>query len=229
VLRDLRDGEGRLLRTYNDGRAKLLGYLEDHAFMLEALLTLYESTFEERWFVEARGLADAIIERFGDPQRGGFYSTAADHEQLLARRKDLDDAPIPSGSSSAALGLLRLAALTAEHEYERQAVGALRLVHETAARHPGAFAHALRAIDFHLAAVREVALAGDDRGPLERVVRARLRPHLVIAGGSGAQTTAVPLMEGRTPVDGRPAAYVCERFACRAPVTEPDALTALLD
>ena len=229
VLRELRDGEGRLLRTYNDGRAKLLGYLEDHAFMLEALLTLYESTFEERWFIEARSLADGLIERFGDLQRGGFYSTADDHERLLTRRKELDDAPIPSGSSSAAFGLLRLAALTGEHEYERQAVGALRLVHEPALRHPIAFAHALRAIDFHTAAVKEVALIGDDLSPLERVVRQRLRPHVVIAGGAGEQGSAVPLLEGRTAVDGWPAAYVCERFACRAPVTAPAQLAALLD
>ncbi|HEY8865526.1 MAG TPA: thioredoxin domain-containing protein, partial [Solirubrobacteraceae bacterium] len=229
VLRELRDDQGRLLRTYNDGRAKLLGYLEDHAFMLEALLTLYESTFEERWFVEARSLADGLIERFGDPQRGGFYSTAADHEQLLARRKELDDAPIPSGSSSAAFGLLRLAALTGEHEYERQAVGALRLAHEPALRHPNAFAHALRAIDFHTAAVREVALVGDDSSELQRVVRERLRPHVVLAGSAGNDSSAVPLLEGRVPVDGRPAAYVCERFACRVPVTAPVQLAALLD
>ena len=95
VLRDLRDADGRLLRTYNQGRAHLNAYLEDHAFLLEALLTLYEATFEARWFDEARALADQIIDRFADPERGGFFFTADDHESLIVRRKDLEDAPIP--------------------------------------------------------------------------------------------------------------------------------------
>ena len=110
----MRDADGRLLRTFNDGQAKLNAYLEDHAFLLEALLALYEATFEERWFAEARALADTMIERFADRDNGGFFTTSDDHEQLVARRKDLEDNPIPSGGSSAALGLLRLAALTGD-------------------------------------------------------------------------------------------------------------------
>ena len=226
VLRELSDSDGRLLRTYKDGEAKLNAYLEDHAFLLEALLSLYEATFEPRWFAAARGVADAMIERFADDERGGFFETSSDHERLVARRKDLEDNPIPAGNSSAAYGLLRLAALTGEHEYERRAVGVIRLLHTVAPRHPQAFAHLLQAIDFHLARVREVALVGDDVRPLERVVRERFRPHLVLAGG---ERDGVPLLEGREPVDGRPAAYVCERFACRRPVTEPAELAALLD
>ncbi len=222
---------GRLLRTYSHGHATLDGYLEDYAFLLEALLALYEATFQERWFVQARALADAIIVRFGDPERGGFFSTAATHEALIARRKEIDDAPIPSGGSAAALGLLRLAALTGEHEYERHALGQLRLVHELAPRHPTAFGHLLQAIDFYVSAVREVAIAGPPgpaRAALERVVHGRPRPRLVLAGGPGEEPTAVPLLADRATVDGRPAAYVCERFACQRPVTEPDELAALL-
>ncbi|HKP88687.1 MAG TPA: thioredoxin domain-containing protein [Thermoleophilaceae bacterium] len=226
VLGDLRDAEGRLLRTYKDGTAKLNAYLEDHAFLLEALLSLYEATFEPRWFAAARATADAMIERFADDERGGFFETSSDHERLVARRKDLEDNPIPAGNSSAAYGLLRLAALTGEHEYERRAVGVIRLLHPVAPRHPQAFAHLLQAIDFHLARVREVALVGDDTRPLERVVRERFRPHIVLAGG---ERDGVPLLEGREPVDGRAAAYVCERFACQRPVTEPAELAALLD
>ncbi len=224
ILRDLRDGDGRLLRTYNQGRAHLNAYLEDHAFLLEALLTLYEATFDARWFTEARALADTILERFADPERGGFFSTATDHEELIARRKDIDDHPIPSGSSSAAFGLLRLARLTGEQRYEDAALGHIRLLHVIAPEHAGGFGHLLQAIDFLLADVREIALVGDGRGPLEQVVRERFRPHVVLAGGSGN----VPLLEGREPVGGRAAAYVCERFACRRPVTEPDELRALL-
>jgi uncharacterized protein YyaL (SSP411 family) len=225
VLESLRDEDGRLLRTWKDDRGRLNAYLEDHAYLLEALLTLYESSFEPRWFAEARALADTTIERFGDEQQGGFFETSSDHERLLARRKDLEDHPIPSGNASAAYGLLRLAALTGEHGYEDRAVGVLRLLHELAGQHPQAFGHLLQALDFHLAPVKEVALVGEDLTPLERVVRGAFRPHLVLAGGAA---DGVPLLRDRPPVDGRAAAYVCERFACKAPVTEPGELERLL-
>jgi uncharacterized protein YyaL (SSP411 family) len=221
----MRDANGRLLRTYNHGRAKLTAYLEDHAFLLEALLTLYEATFDPRWFREARGLADTMIARFSDDERGGFFSTASDHEPLIARRKELDDAPIPSGASAAAFGLLRLAAVSGEQTYEEAALGPIRMLHEVAPRHPAAFGHLLQAIDFHLARVREVALVGDDTTALERTVRSRFRPHVVLAGGPA---DGVALLAGREPVDGRATAYVCENFACRLPVTDADALEALL-
>jgi uncharacterized protein YyaL (SSP411 family) len=225
VLSELRDDEGRLLRSWKDGQAKLNAYLEDHAFLLEALLTLYESSFEPRWFGEARALADSMIERFGDDDKGGFFETSTDHERLVARRKDLEDHPIPAGNSSAAYGLLRLAALTGEHRYEEHAVSALRLLHELAPQHPQAFGHLMQALDFHLSPVKEVALAGPDARPLERVVRSAFRPHIVLAGGPA---DGVPLLEGREPVDGRAAAYVCEHFACQRPVTEPGELERLL-
>jgi uncharacterized protein YyaL (SSP411 family) len=225
VLREMRGPDGRLLRTYKDGEGKLNGYLEDHAYMLEALISLYEASFDPRWFAAAREIADFTIAHFADEERGGFFETADYHERLVARRKDLEDNPIPAGNSSAAYGLLRLALLTGEYEYERRALGVFSLLHEIAPRHPQAFAHLLQAIDFHLAPVKEVALVGDDIGPLERVVRGRFRPHVVLAGGA---SDGVPLLEGRTPVDGRAAAYVCERFACKRPVTEPQELEALL-
>src|SRR5213078_3134541 len=161
--------DGRLLRTYKDGQAKLNAYLEDHAFLVEALLTLYESTFDPRWFTAARELADTMIERFADDERGGFYDTASDHEQLLTRRKSLEDNPIPSGNSSAAVGLLRLAAFTGERDYEQRAVGVFRLLHEVAARHPQAFAHLLQALEFYFASVKEVAIVGPDADALAQV------------------------------------------------------------
>jgi uncharacterized protein YyaL (SSP411 family) len=241
VLDRMRRPDGRLLRTFSTnaegvGEARLDGYLEDHAYLLEALLELYEATFEERWFVEARAMADILLRHFADPERGGFFSVADDHEALIARRKDQ---PIPSGASAAAFGLLRLAALTGEARYEDAATTTLRLLHGIVARHPIAFGHLLQALDFALAPVREVALVGDAEGvaALAAVVRERRRPHLVLAGrmtdGAGEDSaeddTGVPLLEGRGPVDGRAAAYVCERFACRRPVTDPDELRALLD
>jgi uncharacterized protein YyaL (SSP411 family) len=227
VLDSMRDEEGRLLRTYKDGRAHLNAYLEDHAFLLEALLVLYESTFEQRWFDQARTLAETMIARFGDPERGGFFSTSEDHEELIARRKEIGDHPIPSGNSSAALGLLRLGALTGEREFERQAEKVLRLFAGPAVNHPDGFAHLLRALDFHLAAVKEVALVGDDLSELAGVVREALRPHLVLAGG-GEGTSSPPLLAERPTVEGRPTAYVCEDFACLAPVTAVEELSAML-
>jgi uncharacterized protein len=222
---ELRDSSGGLLRTFNRGRAKLPAFLEDHAYLLEAYLTLYEATFDPSWFVRARALADLILERFYDAERGGFFSTAGTDPHLIARRKDLEDAPIPSGASAACFGLLRLARFTGEAAYEDAAVSLIRLLHTVVPQHPLAFGHLLRAIDFHLSPVREVALAGDDITALARVVHAGYHPHVVLAGGPA---TDVPLLEGRGPVDGRAAAYVCEHFTCRAPVTTPEELALSL-
>jgi uncharacterized protein YyaL (SSP411 family) len=227
VLERMRDGDGHLLRTYKDGDARLNAYLEDHAFLLEALLTLYESSFERRWFEAARTLADETIARFGDAERGGFFSTSADHEQLIARRKEIGDHPIPSGNSAAALGLLRLEALSGEREYGRQAEGVLALFTATAVQHPQSFAHLLQALDFQLSPSREVALIGEDVSALAATVRARFRPHLVLAAGpEGSDEPA--LLAGRTLLDGAPAAYVCESFACQLPVADPGELERLL-
>ncbi|HWB69220.1 MAG TPA: thioredoxin domain-containing protein [Solirubrobacterales bacterium] len=228
VLTSMRDADGRLLRTYKDGRAHLNAYLEDHAFLLEGLLTLYEASFERRWFEAAEDLAKAMLERFSDPERGGFFSTSNDHEALIARRKEIGDHPIPSGNSSAALGLLRLAALTGERRYESEAEGVLAILCPYAVRRPEAFCHLLRALDFHLAPGTEVALLGEDLDELAGQVRSAYRPHLVLAGGPEGSDSP-PLLSGRTEVDGRPAAYVCERFSCRQPVTSPAQLAELLE
>jgi uncharacterized protein YyaL (SSP411 family) len=223
LLEQLRDDGRNLLRTYKDGRAHLNAYLEDHAFLLEALQAVYEATFEERWFTEAWKLADTMIERFGDSERGGFYSTSADHEELIVRRKEVGDHPIPSGNSSAALGLLRLAALTGERRYEEEGTAIFALFGKPAVEHPDAFAHMLRALDFHLSPTREVALVGDELAELAKVVREKPRPHLVVAGGP-AGSTEPPLLTDRVTVDGKPAAYVCENFTCQLPVTDPEEL-----
>ena len=231
LLTDLKDEHGHLLRTWKDGRGRLSAYLEDHAFLLEALLTLYEASFDPRWYSEAVGLAEQMIERFHDDANGGFFTTASDHERLLMRRKDLEDSPIPSGSSSAALGLLRLNALSGDARYEQHGGEVLALIFPLAVRHPGAFGHLLRAADFYLAQAKEVAIVGSgaEADALLRVVREDLRPHLVVAATASPSGDGVPLLDGRTPgADNKAAAYVCERFACRAPVGDPDALRALL-
>jgi len=224
LLSDMTTADGRLLRTYKDGRASLSAYLEDHAFMCEALLVLYEATLETRWFVEARRLADAIVLWFRDDDGGGFFDTASDHEALVVRPRSLEDHPIPSGSSSAAHALLRINTVTAEHAYERPAVEVLRIVHQAAARYPQAFGHALQALQLHLSAPQEVALVGDSLEELWAAVRRRFRPTVVLAGmapGDEEALDAIPLLRGREPVAGRAAAYVCRNFTCRMPVTDP--------
>ena len=226
ILSELRAEDGRLLRTWKDGHARIDAYLDDHAFLLEGLLALYEATFEARFYHEAAGLAEQLIERFADAEHGGFFTTAAEQQALVRRRKDLEDTPVPSGNSAAASGLLRLALLSGEGKYERYGLGVLRLLFPLAVRHPLAFGHLLQAADFYLAPVREVAIVGAAPEPLVRVVRSEYRPHVVLAGGD--PDGEVPLLAGREPVDGSAAAYVCEHFACKAPVTSPEDLAAAL-
>jgi hypothetical protein len=235
IWESMRDSEGRLLRTWKAGQGRLNAYLEDHAYLVEALIRLYEATLEVRWFDAARETADSMIERFADEENGGFFTTSSDHEELIARRKDVGDHPIPAGNSSAAYGLLRLAALTGERAYEDHAIGAIRLFLPAAAQHPDAFGHLLQAVDFHLSTVREVALVAPGNGSggsaslgeLAAVVRSSYRPHVVLAGGPEGSERPELLRE-RGAVEGRAAAYVCENFACKAPVTSADELAALL-
>jgi uncharacterized protein YyaL (SSP411 family) len=238
IDQEMRDGEGRLMRTWKDGQAKLNAYLEDHAFLVEGLLRLYEATLDRHWFERARAIADEMIDRFGDTERGGFFSTSHDHEELIARRKDVGDHPIPSGNSSAAVGLLRLAALTGESRYEDWAVGTLRLFGPASVKHPDAFGHLLQALDFHLSPTREVALVAPGEGgnghapaslrELAAVVHSAHRPHVVLAAGAeGADQPE--LLRDRPAVEGQPTAYVCEHFSCKAPVTTPDDLKTSLN
>jgi uncharacterized protein len=235
ILESMRDESGHLLRTWKEGQGRLNAYLEDHAFLVEGLLRLYEATLEVRWFDAAREIAETMIDRFADDERGGFFTTSNDHEELIARRKDVGDHPIPAGNSSAAYGLLRLAAMTGNDDYEERAVGTLRLFAPAAAQHPDAFGHFLQSLDFHLSRVREVALVAPANGSgaasslaeLAAVVRSSHRPHMVLAGGPEGSEQPELLRE-RPAVDGQPAAYVCENFTCKAPVTDPAALEALL-
>jgi uncharacterized protein len=230
LLARRRGADGRLLRT-----DKIAGLLEDHAYLVQALTTLYEATFDPRWYHEAVVLADQMIDRFSDSERGGFFTTPADMPQAFARRKDLEDSPIPSGNSAAAYGLLRLALLSGEARYETHALGVLRLLAPIVARYPLAFGHVLQAFDFYLSRVREVAIVGPDPQELLSVVRGAYRPHLVLAAGERAPTASdsepsvtVPLLADRMAIDGHAAAYVCEHFVCQAPVTTPEELEAAL-
>ncbi|HUZ15769.1 MAG TPA: thioredoxin domain-containing protein [Gaiellaceae bacterium] len=207
-----------LWRTMRDGRAKYPAYLDDYANVAHGLYELHVATGDLRWLRESRRLAIQAVERFGDPDRGGFFLAPADGEQLVARQKSLDDNPIPSGNSMLAFVLLRLARIWGDEELERQAVGALRLVGDYLTRAPSAFGWALCALDLHLSPPRELAVAGGPGSPVARAALAGFEPNVVVAFGPAED---IPLLAGTELVEGKPAVYACERFACRAPVTDP--------
>ena len=170
-----------------------------------------------------------MIERFGDAERGGFFSTSDDHEELIARRKEIGDHPIPSGNSAAALGLLRLAALTGERAYERQAEGVLPpLRRARAAGHPDAFAHLLRALDFHLAPTKEVALVGDDLAELAAVVRCRLPPPSRPRRRPRGKRRSPPLLDGPDHGRRRPPPTSARTSPARPPVTRSQTASTTL-
>jgi uncharacterized protein len=221
LLGPLSTEDRRLHRTFR-GEAKGTGYLEDYADVAQGLLELHKATGELRWIEEANRLARLAVDLFADEQRGGFYLAGADAEQLVARKKDLEDQPTPAGNSMLAFVLLQLARIYGDDELEQQAVGVFRLVREALGRVPLAFGHALSALDLHFSPPREVAIIGP---PDSQVARAALRgfdPNAVIAFGP---TEDIPLLKGKGLVDGKPAVYVCERFACQAPVTDPKTFT----
>jgi uncharacterized protein YyaL (SSP411 family) len=221
LLGPLSTGDGRLHRTWRDGTAKGTGYLEDYADVANGLLELHVATGELRWLKEANRLANLAVDLFADDDVGGFFQTPRDGEQLVARKKDLEDHPTPSGNSMLAYVLLRLARIYGDDDLERRAVGVLRLVRDALVRAPSAFGWALVALDLHLSPPRELAVIGPPDADVARTALARWDPHTVVAFGPSDD---VPLLAGKTLVDGRPAVYVCERFACRAPVTDAAAL-----
>jgi uncharacterized protein YyaL (SSP411 family) len=231
ILEGLLSDGGRLGRSWKDGRVSGRGVLEDHANLAEGLLALYEATFDDRWFTVARALLDTVLERFADPE-GGFFDTADDHERLVTRPKDVQDNATPSGSAMATFALLRLAALTGDARYRDAADRAITTITPFVARYPTAFAMWLQAIDLALADIVEVAVVGAAEGDATRALLAvaagSYTPARVVAAGPGEGESAVPLLRDRPLRDGRPTAYVCRGFACREPVTEPEALAAQL-
>ncbi len=221
LLGPLSTDDGRLHRTFR-GEAKGTGYLEDYADVAHGLLELHVATGELRWLEEANRCARLAVELFADEARGGFYMSPADGEQLVARKKDLEDQPTPAGNSMLASVLLQLARIYGDDQLEKQAVGVFRLIREALGRVPLAFGHALSALDLHFSPPREIAIIGP---PDSEVARAALRgfhPDTVVAFGPAE---GIPLLTGKGLVDGKPAVYVCERFACQAPITDPKTFT----
>jgi uncharacterized protein YyaL (SSP411 family) len=224
LLGPLSTPEGRLHRTWRKGVAKGTGYLEDYADVAHGLYELHVATGELRWLLESHRLARLAIELFGDDEHGGFFATPVDGEQLVARKKDFDDNPSPSGNSMLAYVLARHARIWGDEELERRADAALQLVAGPMTRAPSAFGWALVGLDVHLSTPRELAIVGPHDSDVARAALADWDPLAVVAFGPSEE---VPLLAGKGLVDGKPAVYVCERFACRAPVTDPAGLARI--
>ena len=225
VLTNLRR-DGLLLRTYKDGIAKFNGYLEDYAFLIDGLLTLYETGGEQRWFNEARSLTDRMIEEFWDQETGGFYFTGRSHEDLIVRSKDYFDNATPSGNSVAAGVLLRLSLLTDNEDYRNRAITIFRQIADSIRRYPSGFGNALCAIDFHLSTPKEIAIVGADKPSvhdfLSEVWRNYL-PNKIVAPAlidNAEAATAIPLLRDRPLTGRRVTAYVCEHYTCKEPVND---------
>jgi uncharacterized protein YyaL (SSP411 family) len=224
---------GGLLRRWRDGDAQIDGFLDDYAFLANGLIDLYEATFDPLWVQEARGFMAEAIARFWDHEHEGFYFSAQDQDPLVkARTKDSTDNAIPSGNSAAADALLRLASLTWDETFRAKAEGTLKSFSAALAKFPAAYPAMLAVLDDFLVGNREVVVAGPSEAPetqaLLRVAMLRYLPGVAIAHTEGDEA-GLPLLEGRTPHEGRPAAYVCQRFACQRPVTDPLALKQALD
>jgi uncharacterized protein YyaL (SSP411 family) len=232
LLSELRRDDGRLLRSWQDGRAHQLAYAEDYAALLEALVTLAEVD-DVSWLTDARWVADELLRLFHDEEGGGFFTTGADAEPLIVRPKEYQDNATPAENSLAANGLLRLAALTGVGRYEVPAEGVLRRLGPVIAEHATAFAYLLGALERLVTPPLEIAVVGPDADgtdALRREVYGRLLPASVTvksAPDSGSDLT--PLLADRALVDGKPTAYVCEHFACRQPVTTPEDLREEID
>ena len=224
LLDKLVDESGRLLRTYKNGQAKLYGYLEDYAFLVDGLLLLHEATFGERWLEAAIELGGAMVDLFWDETSQQFYDTGSNHEELVIRPRDLTDNAAPAGSSMAVSVLLRLAVLTGDSAYNARAATSLRSARAVMQRYPTAAGHWLGALDFYLSQTKEIVIVGErEDGATAELVREVFRnylPNRVFVGspegiGGGSD---LPLLQERHLTNGRPTAYVCENYVCQLPV-----------
>ena len=234
LLNDMRS-EGRLLRSYRQGQARLPGFLEDYSFVADGLLSLYEATFERRWLDAATELSDEMISLFWDETAGAFYDTGRDHEELVVRPRDVFDNAQPCGGSVASDLLLRMSVITGNEDYAAKAVAPLRTLAELMGRAPAGTGRWLAALDFYLSTPKEVAVIGPPDDPatlaLLREVNGRYLANRVLAGADGEAAAAASrllLLEGKGMTDGKPTAYVCENYACQLPVTDAESLAAQL-
>ena len=235
--------DGRQLRTFREGQARLQGYLEDYSCVADGYVALYEATFDRTWLDRAVALADTMIELFWDEGVGGFYDTGSEHEVLVTRPRDVFDNAQPCGGSVASEVLLKLAVFTGNEDYNLKGSRPLRSVSRLMTQAPGGAAYWLGVLDFYISLPREIAIVGDGNDEamqeLLDTVFSRYLPNKVVVGvntggdSAGApvssQAEGIPLLEGRGTADGKPTAYVCQNYVCQLPVTDSQALIAQLE
>jgi uncharacterized protein YyaL (SSP411 family) len=228
--------DGRIHRSYKDGRARFNGYLEDYAMVADGLVALYEATFETRWLVEADALLDAVSELFWDEEKRAFYDTPADHEELVTRPRDVYDNATPSGTSVATEVLLELALFLDRSDYRQRAEDVLDELAGGMEKVPSGFGRLLCALDLSISETREVAIVGDPEAPdtrdLLETVYAGYLPNKVVAGRGPDDDEAgglIPLLAQRPAREGKATAYVCVHYACQTPTTDPQELSRQLD
>lgn len=230
LLGRLRDDEGRLLHTWKatsdtDGEARILGYLDDHSYLIDALLTLYEATFDFSYVTEAKSLANQMIDRFWDPDWEVFYDTSLEHSKLLVRPRDVLDNALPSGGATAAMALQRLSVFTGDSSYTAKAEASMKALIPHMEQAPSMVTSWLTAVDFLRSSSQEVVLIGQpddsDMKEMKRELRASFEPNRVYAGAmvGGEGETLSPLLADREQINGKTTVYVCENYACKLPVT----------
>ncbi|MBI2061010.1 MAG: thioredoxin domain-containing protein [Nitrospirae bacterium] len=229
--------DGRLMRSYRDGRAEPRGFLEDYAFMVMALLDLYESCFDKQWLHQALAWNEATLDLFWDKRGGGFFDTPKDHEVLIVRGKDLEDNALPAGNSVALQNLVRLADLASKDELGGKVEKALGSYLDQVERAPTAFPQLLIAIDQYLSPKQEIVIVGDrsndETKRMLRYVYDRFLPYRSVIQVEPDEVErlgkTLPMVAGKTGSEGKAVAYVCENYVCRFPTTDPDKMAELLD
>jgi len=225
--------DGRVFRSYKDSRARIAGYLEDHAALGLAALSIYELTFDSQWLTRARQMGDAVVRWFWNDETGAFYDTASDHEQLIVRPREISDNATPSGTSLAVELLIRLAELFDDADARRRATYVVESLAPAIGRYPSAFGHMLGCADMLINGAIEMAIVGDpasdDFRALERTAAERYVPSLVLAGGAPRSDDAIALLSAREARGGRATAYVCRNYACEQPATTRNELDEQLE
>jgi uncharacterized protein len=228
LLDNARNDTGRLMHSYKDGQARVLGMLEDYAYLAEGVLALWEVTFDPQWIDAARELTASMLELFWDDEHGGFFSTGSDHEKLILRQKEIIESVTPSPNAVAALVLQRLALLTGDQELTARAETVLKTAAVYMDRVPQAACSFLSALDFFFSQPKEIVVVGSrpEADPLIEQIWTRFLPNKVVAGSPPGIES--PLLEDKVAVNGRPTVFVCENYACRAPTSDPQVLAEQL-
>ncbi len=237
LLTAARRADGRLLHCWRRGHAKLDAYLDDYAYLANALVTLYESDFNEKWLDQAAALCDIMLQHFRDDQQGGFFFTADDHEELVTRTKQWHDGSVPSSNAMVATVLLRLGKLTGRTDWIDSAASTLQAAMPLLNTAPEATGQMLLAADlslgptWELVLVHDAATGCDDLSAALRMLREAFIPRRVLAcrdmTAAGQHGVLLdPLFVGKTAVDSQPTLYVCEGFACHDPVVGEEAISA---